>query len=371
MSYCNINDAFNINSNFENTIRDMNSFNPINNTIENIRSGYNCNLNSAESSFEKIFSNKSNSPDDYYEPSYDSFFPENSKSNLSEHAYLNDNLTWNSLNGTDLNSNLNKSNKLPHKLTHRECINIYNNPDSYKDNILSQALKHVSKCKTCKDEIKNLLMISEQSKKNSPKSLSNNSNSYPVSKSNNNLSLQKKYTSDNLSIEPMLPNSSQINSSQTNSSFANSKIESELKLLNDRINGESNLNYQNAMIQNNISKYLEDLEEKKKINYKLDKILELVNMNVTQCNKMNNNILYGEYQNQSLFNSLPPQLLTNLSKLFQNPNSISNSNPNSNLNSTLNSGSTSTEMFWMYIGISFIVLLLIVDIILRFVSKNQ
>ena len=41
MSYSSLNDAFNINSDFEKTIRGLNSFNPMNNTIENIKSGNN------------------------------------------------------------------------------------------------------------------------------------------------------------------------------------------------------------------------------------------------------------------------------------------------------------------------------------------
>ena len=60
MSYSNINDAFNINSSFENTIRGLNSFNPINNTIENIRSSYNSNLNDSKPQFDSNYYNSNN-----------------------------------------------------------------------------------------------------------------------------------------------------------------------------------------------------------------------------------------------------------------------------------------------------------------------
>ena len=51
MSYCNINDAFKMGTNFDNTIRGLSSFNPINSTIENLKSSYN-NLTCIKSPYE-------------------------------------------------------------------------------------------------------------------------------------------------------------------------------------------------------------------------------------------------------------------------------------------------------------------------------
>ena len=47
-------------------------------------------------------------------------------------------------------------------------------------------------------------------------------------------------------------------------------------MLNEKINGETNMKYQNAVLENTISKYMEDSEEKKVFNYKIDRILELL-----------------------------------------------------------------------------------------------
>jgi len=64
MSYCNINDAFNINSNFEKIIRGMNSFNPMN-TFDNLKTAYNSNLNDSQLISNEINNNIYN--DNYYE----------------------------------------------------------------------------------------------------------------------------------------------------------------------------------------------------------------------------------------------------------------------------------------------------------------
>lgn len=409
MSYSNINDAFNINSNFENMMRGFGTFNPVNNTIENIKSGYNSNLNSNKSQFETEYHQKNNlsntnnnEQDNLYNSNsnFDNNQRHNSNKNISYSTYnnifdsSNDNVSWESLNGTDLtsnkcndilvsnsNSNSNSNSTLSnsnhqHKLTHRECINIYNNPDSQKDNILTQALKHISKCKLCKDEIKKSLLSEKENNKNIEKQNSyhndnftenesnfiNNlfSNNKNYNRENNGINLDYKINRDKIPINN-LHQEKIIANKLTNS---NSQIESELKLLNDKINSESNLKYQNAMLQNNLSKYLEDLEEKKKINYKLDKIMELVNLNLSKT-KNESQTNYDEYfktnQNQNLLNQqLSPQLLSNLLKLTQNNQQQYNSN---------------TQIGWdsylLYFGICIIILLLIIDIIMRFGTRDH
>ena len=358
MSYSNINDAFNINSHFENTIRGMNSFNPVASTMENIRSGYNTNLNRN--------SNENHSP-----------VP------LIDGMFMNDNSSWESLNGTDLlsasqyeapsNTDTIKhdqnSSSSQRKLTHRECINIYSNPDSYKDNILTCALKHVSKCKLCKDEIKNNTEHDE--KRNQTK----NSNTHISS-------IESKQMHQNIPNTNNFDNSNNSNNSN-NFNASNAKLESELKFLNEKINEETNFKYQNAMLQNNLSKYLEDLEEKKKINNKLDKIMEIVNLSLSKTDaqtnligttltpmahflSQNQNQIQNQIQNQAqgniwgeqnLYNALPPQILNNLAKLTQ-----VNSSNSSNNNDT---------SYILYFGICVVVILLIVDIILRFSLRSN
>ncbi len=311
MSYSSLNDAFNINSNFENNIRGFNEFNPI----------------------------KTNTNKFDFESNY---FGQNQESNNSiiNGMYSgDDNLSWESLNGTDLNSK--KENQPQNKLTHRDCINIYNNPDSHNEAILFKALKHVSKCKDCKENIKN-------------KTLSNE-----AIKTKNESNLKKKMNDDsNISLSSYRnfhnpKNSGSLNLSSQIQSLSNSKIESELKLLSDKINDETNLKYQNALIQNNISKYLEDLEEKKKINQKLDNIFELIK---SEHNIKQENVNSTKNVDNNLMNIITsPQFLLNLSKI----------NEHFNTNTNTNTTTTSFESYILYISIFIIMILLIIDIVLR------
>jgi hypothetical protein len=395
MSYSNITDAFNINSNFENTVRGLNSFNPGNNTLENIRSGYSSNLNSSKSQFETEYYPKSKILDQNYEHDYPNYSNPNIPYPMIDSMFASssssDNTSWESLNGTDLLSGRcdyddnNKKNNLKinlssRKLTHRECINIYNNPDSYQDTLLTQALKHISKCKMCKDEIKNTLLSLENEKKNNLKKNLSESNSF-LSENDSNLVSNKVIKNQNSTKNTFRKNTNDsdpntnlqnLQNEQNNfNKITNAKIESELKLLNDKINGESNLKYQNAMLQNNLSKYLEDLEEKKKINYKLDKIMELVNLNLSKTNKLDSLFGYGEYPNlnnniigsASELSQISPQLLSNLLKLTQQ-----NNQHNQNIQSTIQTG---WESYLLYIGITIIILLLVVDIIIRLSYKSN
>ena len=68
----------------------------------------------------------------------------------------------------------------------------------------------------------------------------------------------------------------------------------------------------------NISKYLEDLEERKKINQKLDNILEMIKMeyNTKQDDTKTKLNINSEFRENNLMNILSsPQFLLNLSKI--------------------------------------------------------
>jgi hypothetical protein len=83
-------------------------------------------------------------------------------------------------------------------------------------------------------------------------------------------------------------------------------IDFQLELLNNKINAltniknqndgydneQHNLKYQNMILQKTITKYLDDCEEKKILNNKIDKIYELINYNIVskESNKLSNNI---------------------------------------------------------------------------------
>lgn len=379
MSYSSLNDAFNINSDFEKTIRGLNSFNPMNNSSETI------------SHFESNYFGdvKGKNCDPNYQ---NNFYNPNDPLPIIDGMYSgDDNLSWESLNGTDLNSrgdNISSSNKL----THRDCIKIYSNPDSYNDKILSQALKHVSKCKDCKENIKNTILTNEI-KKNSKSNSTSQQNNITKSTHNNmkknininndNTNLLSAYQqfhnpinsgSLNLSTQSNTQSNIQSNTQSNTQALTNSKIESELKVLSEKINGESNLKYQNALIQNNISKYLEDLEERKKINQKLDNILEMIKsdyiskQDYNRDSKTNVNI---ETRDNNLMNILTsPQFLLNLSKindlLKTNEQQVSNI-----ISTTTSSSSTSFESYLLYISIFIIIVLLIIDIVLRLSTKSD
>jgi hypothetical protein len=91
--------------------------------------------------------------------------------------------------------------------------------------------------------------------------------------------------------------------------------------------GEDNQKYQNMLIQNTIQKYFEDMEEKKELNDKLNKIYEILNLEIKK-----NEIIEKE---RNFNNQLKNQPV---------------SNPDFN---------------YVLIGISFIIILLIVDIVIR------
>jgi hypothetical protein len=385
MSYSSLNDAFNINTDFEKTIRGLNSFNQTNNTIENNNSRNNYNSSESNPHFESNYfgNTKGKNSDQNYQ---NNFYNPNDPLPIIDGMYTgDDNLSWESLNGTDLNSrgdNISSSNKL----THRDCIKIYNNPDSYNDRILSQALKHVSKCKDCKENIKNTILtndIKKNSKSNSTSqqqiTKSTNSNMKKnINTINDNTSLLSAYQQfynpvNSGSLNLSTQSNTQSNNQSNTQSSTNSKIESELKVLSEKINGETNLKYQNALIQNNISKYLEDLEERKKINQKLDNILEMIKSE--HISKQNNrdmklNVGSETTSDNNLMNILTsPQFLLNLSKI--NDLSRLNEQQTSNIINTSQSPPTSFETYLLYISIFIIIVLLIIDIVLRISAKTD
>jgi hypothetical protein len=379
MSYSSLNDAFNINSNFQKTIRGINTGD--NESEQQFESNYFGNMrgqNNADTNYQNNFYN----PNDPL-PIIDGMFEDN------------DNMSWESLNGTDLYSRTDNNTSLSssNKLTHRECINIYNNPDSFKDSILTHALKHVSKCKTCKGEIKKSILSNSSNKQDKLKkqnknqeskqakllNLSNSSNpSNSSSSSNLSNSLNKKKLisdngKDNLSLLSYQNFHNPTNSGSLNlSSNHNSKIESELKQLSEKINGETNLKYQNALIQNNISKYLEDLEERKKINQKLDKIIEMINLDLIAKHDANDKKnISSESKEANLLNLLTSsQFLSNLSKISELNNTNNNMNNVNDSNVNSNTNTTSYQSYLLYIAIFIILILLIIDVVLRFNSKQ-
>lgn len=120
-------------------------------------------------------------------------------------------------------------------LTHRDCITLYLNPNIGSKKKFNIALEHVKHCKACKEELNKI---------------SNN-------ETKENFVVQKQ-------IEPVTTNNDYEKAMQN----------------------EKNLQYQNILIQNTISKYFDSIEEKKKLNDNIDKIFGILNTNnIIQQNK--------------------------------------------------------------------------------------
>ncbi len=324
MSYSNINEVFNINNKIDQTIQGLQTnFNPTDSTYASLKL--------ANSTLTNI--------PNQYEPGFESPFDNacDSSSNIS-------------LNGTDLTNLVKKKNnekKTIKKLTHRDCVNIYFNPSAYDDTSMNNAFKHITKCSLCKEEIK-------KKKRNS------NSDSH----SNNVITAS--------STNSVSQNNQTIQGTQgTQGNQVSTNVENQLKILNDKMNEDNNLKYQNVMLQNTITKYMEDVEEKKNLNSKIDKILELLNENIKANNNLNSQLTLQLNQlSQSQLNQ-PNQLnqLNQLSQLNQ-LNQLNQMRQEMFTQVGTTSSSNNGTNTWIIIAIVIIVLLLLIDIYLR-VSSNS
>ncbi len=349
MAYCNISDAFNINSKFEDTVKGMRSFNPATFEMSNVSNSYG-KLTNIEHDFE--------SP---YSQAYD---------NCSQ-----------SLNGTDLTNLINNSNQINQqnqqnqlsqpsqkssqikKLTHRDCIGIYTNPKSYSDDLIANALKHITKCSMCKNEIKKM----QNNNQNQSQNLINGSGLGSEPESTQTIQQipqqiqQQIQTIQQTKPIPVMPvNNNTIPAIYPIQTDSTGVLENKLQQISNKISEENNLKYQNVVLQNTISKYMEDAEEKKQFNCKVDKILELLqqkqNQMTQQMNQMTNTI-----------NSQYP-------KYPEYPETFMNY-PNQNFNSRQEMfGTHNNNLFgidWIGVGIVLIIILLFIDIYLRVKDNNS
>lgn len=327
MAYCNISDAFNINQKFDQTVKGLQSFNPSKYELSNMRNSYGT-LNNVENE---------------YDMSYGAPFNDEQSLNGTELSNL--------LSENQSKNQINTQENSKKKLTHRDCVNIYTSPKNHSDDIISNALKHITKCPLCKNEIKNIqknfmentsaLSISEldQAKESSQtsalgKMCGTATNSIPTIMTfpQNNVQPQVPMQQMQVPVQPVQPLYTVPSVSQESTVM----LENKLKMLSDKINEENNLKYQNAVLQNTISKYIEDAEEKKQINSKMDRIL-----NMLQQNQVNSNIQKENFTNYSF-----------RPEHFQSMNNNSNNN-----------------IDFLTIGIIVIIILLIVDIYIR-VKQN-
>ena len=359
MAYCNISDAFNINQKFDETIKGLQSFNPSNYELNNMRNSYGT-LTNIENDYESPYGAPFNDGKSLNGTDLSNLMSDNQSQNQNQNQNQNHSQSQNhsqKLNSVQNNMNTIKNPKI--KLTHRDCISIYTSPKNHPDDTISNALKHITKCTLCKNGIKNIqknfmdntqtLSISEfdQAKESSQiTGLSGmnglNTNSIPkimnFSNQNPNPNLNPNQYINQVPLQPIQYT---IPAVSTESSVM---IENKLKMLSDKINEENNLKYQNAILQNTISKYMEDAEEKKQFNCKMDKILTMLQQN--QIN-LNNPMLNSNIQKENFNNyAFRPEF-------FQSGNNNSNG------------------IDWILIGIVVIIILLVIDIYLRIASNKK
>ena len=168
-----------------------------------------------------------------------SFYYNNSFENLSNFAEVdNTSSLMNNILQTDI------TNEAPKKksLTHRECILLYLNPDIGSKSKYSTAVEHITNCKTCKNE------LSKTSHKENTK--------------------QKAQI-----IEPSTATMPIIQTTPA------PIIEPEYKKI---MMDEKNLTHQNLLIENTIAKYFDTIEEKKKLNDNIEKIMNLITKQSTE-----------------------------------------------------------------------------------------
>lgn len=243
----------------------------------------------------------------------------------------------NELAGTSLNTLI--KNRKP---THRECLKLYYNPNLKANFCFDTALKHISKCELCKKEIskkKSVKFEDNKTKTEDKISCSSSLNSFI-----NNLRQIKKNTKENFQLDnetlgEIIKGSNKKdkvieNKNEDNESKKMSEVQSQMELQSppakpivQQVSSEDNQKYQNMLIQTTIQKLFEDMEEKKELNDKLNKIYELVNLEIKK-----NEIIEKERN------------------LIQLKNNQQISEPNFN---------------YILIGISIVIILLIVDIVLR------
>jgi hypothetical protein len=177
-----------------------------------------------------------NTEDNFYDKNY---------SEIDNNSAIVDNILKNNKT-KPTNENLNE------KLTHNDCILIYLNPNISSKNKFKTALNHINECEVCKNQI---------SKKNNMEDKKEKRN---VSFKNDK-SVKENFVYEKKEEKPIII--------EKNNDY--------VKILQD----EQNLKYQNLMLENTMSKYLENIEERKKLNDNIEKILSLLKKNKTNDEK--------------------------------------------------------------------------------------
>jgi hypothetical protein len=168
-----------------------------------------------------------------------SYYYNNSFENLSNFAEVDNTST---LMNNILQTDITKEEPKKKSLTHRECILLYLNPDIGSKSKYTTAVEHIKSCKTCKNELSKSSQTETQNQK--VQIIEPLANSVPV-----------------IQTTP-LP-----------------VIEPEYKKI---MMDEKNMTHQNLLIENTIAKYFDTIEEKKKLNDNIEKIMNSISKQSTE-----------------------------------------------------------------------------------------
>jgi hypothetical protein len=361
MLYCELDDAFNNknykfresfsnneDNNFNISKLDLNQFNSSNNQImyESDKKGQDSDWASVDFDAELLPKKKSKVTWDN-ESIESNVSKEDKKPSKNTDTQMSENTRVSEMAGTTL-SKLIKTKKP----THRECIKLYYNPSLKSNFCFDTALKHITKCELCKKEIskKKSVKFEENTKKekvDEKMSCSSSLNSFINNLRQIKNKTKENFQLDNETIGEIIKSSKKTNLQEKNKiniknndndvdneSKRMSEMQSQMELQSPPIktvvppaSQEDNQKFQNMMIQNTIQKYFEEMEEKKELNDKLNKIYEILNLEIKK-----NEIIEKE---------------RNLTQIKNNSNS---QEPNFN---------------YILMCISIVIILLIVDIIIR------
>ncbi len=236
----------------------------------------------------------------------------------------NDYLYWNS---SDVNNKVLVPSISNKKLTHRECIELYLNPTN--DEKYNNSLKHINNCELCKKHIQQLNL-------NNPTTNTTNNSSIDynklydttLTKYNNN---NKQFSNDNYN------NDNFNNDNYNNDNFNNDNYNN-----NQQRNNNPILDNYNKFNNNKIEQYQQSQQSQSEIQQYNKSQSEFVN-------KLNNYLTYEMNENKQL-NSKIDNLMNYIT--------INNSNKNVPTDNKNND--------YILISIVILIMLLIIDIVLRF-----
>jgi hypothetical protein len=163
------------------------------------------------------------------------------------------------------------------KLTHNDCINIYNNPEFFSYPDINFSLKHISKCNICKQEIiknKNIINKMNCNANNTNTNTNNtNNNNSNINTNNNNSNINTNNNTNNTNTNTNNTNNTNNNDNDTNnygSLYDTNTLNSDEYIEISKINSESDSESEAENILNSILLEKEKLDYFNNLNYSND-----------------------------------------------------------------------------------------------------